>query len=320
MSAPVSTASGPLAQLLGFLETDPRNLSLLSDAAEAALAEGQAETALALLERYEQLASLRPRETNLRGLAFLQLKDYAAAERTLSTLGAEGAADPALRFNRAWCRAMTGDNASALAFLDEATVTALPQAAALQIELQHDSGLFDEAWENAKLHTQRFPNHAGVLSVASVIALDMEEPQFAREAALGAGNQPRALATLGILALGETRNAEAHQLFTRALESDPNSPRAWLGKGLAELSAGAQAEGAEHIRHGAELFKEHWGAGSPPDGPISCSTICQKRASVFENAYALDRNFAETIGSLAVLSVFEGDAASAKRLAEAGAS
>jgi tetratricopeptide (TPR) repeat protein len=305
-----------LERLMTYLAADPRNLTLLGDAAETALSERRADIARDLLERYASIAPLPPKETNLLGMAALDLEDYASASAAFSALHQQSPADPALRFNLAWARAMAKDFDGALNALDEATVKALPQAAMLEIQLLHDRGAFDEAAERARAHVRTHPDHRGLLAAVSVLAMDVDDPTLAAECARRAGDHPDALTTLATLALGEDRDSDALTLFNQALERRDRSPRAWVGKGLAELAAGDHEQAARDIRHGAEMFERHIGSWIAAGWAAIVAGDIEAGRACFDTALELDHNFAETHGSLAVVSVMQGDVESARRLTQ----
>jgi tetratricopeptide (TPR) repeat protein len=309
-------SSGRLERLMGYLASDETNLSLLSDAAEAALHEHKPEMARELLQRYAGLSPLGERETNIAGLAALRLGAFEDAAAHFGALVAAHPDDPSLRFNQAWTLAMLKQFEPALALLDAATARALPQGAMLQVQLMHELGQFDEATLIAREHIALFPEHPGLLAAVSVLAVDVEDMDLARACASKAGDHPDALTTLGILALGEARDDDAAVMFGRALAANASSPRAWIGKGLVELTRGAPGEAALHIERGAVMFDSHIGSWIAAGWAHFLNNNMEAARAAFERALALDHNFAESHGSLAVIALVEGRTADAKRLTE----
>ncbi len=303
-----------LERLLGYLAADPDNAALLVDAAAAALNEGQPQIARDLLARRAALGTFSEGELNLAGLAALQNGAFEEAHDAFARLLDAHPEDPALRFNLAWALAMLKSFPEALALLDEHATTALGQAAALEIQLLHDAGDFDRAQLRAKDHLAHHPDHPGLMAAISVLAVDIEDLALAEACARKGGDLPEALTTLGTLALGDARDAEAAALFQRALQRDPHSPRAWVGKGLTELVDGAYADAAQHIRHGAELFDSHVGSWIAAGWAYLLAQDLTKAREAFERAVELDHNFAESHGSLAVISILEGRADESQRL------
>jgi len=310
---PEPRSRSALTELLGFLRSDPDNLSLISEAATAALAEGRPDTARELLDRRATLAPLPDNDAATLGLALLQLAQVDRARTIFAGLHQRHPEDPSLRFNLAWTKTLTGDLTGASALLDRATMDALPQAAALGVQVLHQQGNFDEAWALAKAQIVRHPQHQGLLAAASVLAVDMEDMSFARECAIRAGDQPDALTTLGTLALSEHENGAALTLFNRALAANSNLPRAWIGKGLAEMAAGKHEAAAVQLKKGAELFGGHVGSWIAAGWAALLSGEQAEAQACFERALALDHNFSESHGSLAVIYILQGRLEEARR-------
>lgn len=309
----VAVRTGRLATLLGYLESDPGNLSLLADTAEAALDEGEADVAASLLERYAGHAPLPPRETNLAGLAAMRRGQYEVAAAFFERLIAGGADDPALRFNLAWATAMKGNLDGALALLDDETARAVAAAAMLRVQILHQHGRFDEAAELARDYVEVHPNYAPLMAAVSVLALDVSDEELAAKCAAAAGGHPDALSTLGTLALGEERATEALEIFERALDGNARAPRAWVGLGLAKLLTGRADTAAGDIDRGAELFGDHLGSWIAAGWAHFVNRDLAASRERFETALRIDPNFAESHGSLAVLDLLEGNAESARQ-------
>jgi tetratricopeptide (TPR) repeat protein len=252
----------------------------------------------------------------LLGVASLELADYASAASAFAHLLAANPDDVALRFNFAWAKAMLKQFDEALETLDEATVQALPQAAMLQIQLMHERGLFDEAATLARAHIERHPHYEGLLAAVSVLALDVEDADLAADCAKRGGDHPDALTTLGTLALGEDRTEEALALFNRVLARREHAPRAWVGKGLAELSSGDSEAAAHDIERGAELFGEHIGSWIAAGWANVIKGDIARGREMFAKALSLDHNFSESHGSLAVVDILEGRVDEARHSAQ----
>lgn len=316
--APAPTADAPdrLNSLLRFLDTDPQNLPLLLDASDAALDANQPDTADELLQRYAALAPLEGRAANLAGLAAMQSGRFDEAAQAFQALFDDGAEDAALRFNLAWSLAMTKDFAGAIAVLDDASARALPQAAMLRVQLLHQLGEFDQAEAAARAYIELFPDHRGLMAAVSVLAIDVEDEDLAARCAAIAGDHPDALTTQGTLALGDDHAVDALGLFERALARNPQSPRAWVGSGLAKLMAGQADAAPADLDRGAELFGTHLGSWIAAGWGYFINGDLETSRRRFETALELDPNFAESHGSLAVLDVLAGRVEEAKRQSE----
>jgi len=313
----VEQARARLERLMGYLERDPTNVSLLGDAIESALKAHDPQRAIDLYERLAAIAPPADALSNLAGVAELQLGRYDAAVARFSTLQARLAHDPALNLNLAYALAMTGAKSEALSYLDQSTTTALASAAALEVELLHDAGEFDQAIAQARLALELHPQDEGLAAIVATLAVDLEDLDLARACASRSSEQPQSLVTLGLLAMGEDRNIEALQLFERARSKDPGSARAWLGTGMAKLTAGQTGDAAADLEHAAELFKDHVGSWIAAGWARIFLKDYAKARAFLEHALALDRNFAECHGSLAVLGALEGQFDEARRLSAA---
>lgn len=307
---------GRLASLLVLLKLDPNNLSLLSDAAEAALQQNEPSVARDLLDRYASQADLSPRERNLRGLALLQSGAFEEAALIFGDLISDGADDAGLRFNRAWCLAKLRQPEAAFDLIGDDDVVALPQAAMLRVHLLHDLGRIDEALSEAKRLVLLHPEHRGLLGAASIVGIDAEDLDFAGQCARAAPGNPDALTSLGTIALAEDRSADAAALFGQALEKDPASPRAIIGVGLGKMLAGQYSQAASDIERGAATFGDHIGSWVAAGWAYIFSGDLAAARRCFETALAIDHNFGETHGSLAVLDLMEGRPDEARREAQ----
>jgi tetratricopeptide (TPR) repeat protein len=311
-------AADPMSQsrldrLLPLLEADPDNLTLLSDAAETALAERRPELAADLLDRYAALAPLPPEASNLAGLAALQTGRF---DRAAEFFGQAGESEGPVRYNLAFALAMQKAFDRALALLDDDLARALPQAAMLQVQILHEQGEFDRAAERARDYVAIHSDYPPLMAVVSVLALDVEDEELAAECAAKGGSHPDALSTLGTLALGDDRATEALELFDRALDRNPAAPRALVGRGLAKLLSGGTATAAVDIDRGAEMFGDHLGSWIAAGWAHFVARDLAAARARFETALAIDPNFAESHGSLAVLDLLEGHAEGARQRSE----
>ena len=306
-SASTRQTTGRLDRLLALLESDPDNVTLLCDGADTALSERRPETAVELLDRAAKLAPLAPPQVNLAGLAAMQLSRFDEAAEHFGSLAGQGVGGGPVRFNLAWCRAMTKDFDDALQWLDEETTQELPQAAMLKIQILHEQGEFDEAGRLARHHLSVHPDHPGLNAAVSVLALDIEDAELAARCAAKAGDHPDALATLGTLALRDDRTDEARSMFDQALARNQGNARAWVGRGLASLVSGEPSAAAGDIDRGAELFGDHLGSWIAAGWAYFVGGDLATSRQRFETALEIDDNFAEAHGSLAVIDILEGE-------------
>ena len=305
-----------LRRLLGFLNQDPANRPLLADAAFAAFDAKLYDLAAQLLDQYEALDALPVKLLNLKGLVALALGDPATAVQVFEALREHDADDPALKFNLAWARAMTGAWRESLDLLDDATLAASPRAPSLKIHVMHHLSLYDDALETGAALADRFPADKALMGALATLALDAEKGDLARAYAQKAGGSPEGRTAQGFLALWDQESNRALTLFDEAIADQPVNPRAWVGKGLGLLVAGQTAEGARAIDRGAEMFGDHIGSWIASGWAHFVRGDNAGARRSFERAMALDANFSECHGGIAATDVIDGRIADAERHCE----
>lgn len=299
-------ASAKLKNYLDFLKQDPDNANLLRDAAAAANEANEPATANELFQRLENIGQLNTEDFNQAGIASMRSGDQARAQRLFGELLNLNPDDAALKFNLAWSLALAKDFVGAQAQLDANVIAVLPQAAMLDLQIRHERGEFDDAANIAAEYLQRHGDYPPLLAAISVLAMDIEDEELARACATKAGDHPDALTTLATLKLGEQDTEEARTMFETALAKNPNSPRAWIGLGLADLASGNSEMATNSLDKGAGIFGDHLGSWIAAGwGHFLAGDLATARER-FETALALDETFGESQGSLAVIEIIEG--------------
>jgi tetratricopeptide (TPR) repeat protein len=299
------SANTKLDQLLGFLESDPNNLHLLLDAIETALAATQLDIAERLVVR---LGEIRPGSFEagyFGGTLAMMKRDFAAATALLSPL-VEAGAPPNARFNLAWSKAMLGNKGEALDLLDAETTGQIASAAMLRMQLLHEAGEFDAASEFGKAAHEQFPDDAGFNAALATLALDLEDTELARLCAARGGEHPEALAATGMLDMLDGDPIAARARFDRSIAIREHNPRAWVGRGLARLAEHDHAAAAGDLDRGAQQFGDQIGSWIAAGWAHYLSGDLDAAEQRFERAFAIDPNFAESHGSLAVIEAARG--------------
>jgi Tfp pilus assembly protein PilF len=312
----VSATAQRVDRLLGFLDADPDNLSLIADAADAALEAGRLDMVSQLLDRHAALAPPPPRLANLAGVAAMRQGRFDAAETLFAEALAAEPGDPALRHNLAWAKAARSDLAGASDLLDETVAAAVPAAAALKVRVLHRLGEVEDALAWGAGFVDRFPGDADLLGALSSAALDAEENELAAAYAERGGEAPDALATLGMLRLDAANPEEAAAFFDRALAVQKDSGRALLGKGLVAMAALEGAEAARHLDRAAGVFGDHVGSWVTAGWAYFLTGDLVRARQRFETALAVDDTFAEAHGGLAVIDVLDKRLDAARRGAQ----
>lgn len=303
----ITAAAARLERLMEFLRGDPDNSALLTDAAETALTAGSPLLARDLLAQRLRKTPATGRERNLEGIIALALNEFEIAREVFARLLENSPGDTALRFNLAWAERKMGQPENALALLDETVTGALPQAALVEVQILHSTGDFDKAIAAARRHIVRHPQCEPLMATVSVLALDVEDSALARACALSGGDHPDALTTRGVLALEQGAPEEALAHFDDAITRESRGARSWIGRGLARLALGEHAAAADDIDKGAEIFGDHLGSYIAAGWAHLIMGDVHGAEARFRKALALDDNFGETHGSLAVVAAIRSD-------------
>jgi tetratricopeptide (TPR) repeat protein len=310
-----TAAAETLDKLIGFLGQDPQNRRLLADAAAAALDARRPDLVEGFLEQYEALDSLSSPLLNIRALAAMAQGRHEDAANAFSTLLAHAPDQPTLRFNLAWAKAMLGDWQAVADLVDADVATVVPRACGLKVQALHHLGLLDEAlaWGEDCIAHQR--GDTELFAALSVAAVDDERMDLAEQYALRAGDTHEGRSTLGMIALAEQRVEDSVAHFDAALIDRPDSARALLGKGLAQLLTGQAGEAAMAMDRSAEVFGDHLGAWISAGWAHFRNGDTATARARFEHALELDQTFAETHGALAVMDILDGDREGGRRRA-----
>ncbi len=308
----IDAASDRLSRLSGFLEQDPENPTLLADTVQAALDANALSLADTLVSR---LRLIRPDAFDgkyLAAVAAMRRNDFSSAAAILRPL-VETDGNPNVRFNLAWCEAMLGNKPVARELLNESTINAIAAAAMLKTQILHEAGDFAAALDAGKAALEIFPDDSGLLAAVATLALDAEDPVLARACAMRAGDHPEALAAAGVLDLQDGHPDIARVLFDRSLSIRTHNPRAWIGRGLTALLAQDVPDAARDIDRGAQQFGDHIGSWIAAGWAHYLAGDIGGARQRFERALAIDPNFAEAQGSLAVVALAEGNKETARR-------
>lgn len=305
-----------LEKLTSYLAADPENPSLLADCADAALAADIPEEALAFFKRLDTIEPLSGGRANAAGIAAMRSGDQQSAQTWFARELDNDPENESLKFNIAWSKALSKDFEGAAELLSDDLTQHLPQAAMLDLQIEHELGNFEEAAEKMVAYLERFPKYPPLAAAASVLAMDTDQHDLARQTAEKGGTHPDALTTLGTLDLGDRKLDEARAQFERALAVRAQNPRAEIGLGLVDLAEGNAVQAAERLDRGAEQFGSHLGTWIAAGWAHFIGGDLVKARERFETALEHDDAFGEAQGSLAVIELLEGDQKAAQRRIE----
>lgn len=309
-------AEARLERLLDYLDQDTDNPALATECAEAALAANRIDLAREILAPFLSRDALDTAGKGLAGIAAMRGGDQETAQRIFAERLIEAPDDAGARFNLAWSQALTNDHHTARETLGDVGDTQLPQAAMLDLQLAHHLGEFEEAEAKIPQYLARFPDYQPLHAAVALLALDMDQPELAREAAQRGGDHPDALAALGTFELGDNNHDAARAMFMRSLATRPHNPRANVGLGLVDLATGKSSEALEHLDRGAEQFGDHLGAWLAAGWAHFLAGNPEAARERFETALRTDDTFGEAQGSLAAMDAISGNFEAAKHRLE----
>lgn len=308
--------------LEGYLRSDPGNTSLLVDAFEAALrcAEwGQAAFHL----RHGQALAPQDAGWDLReGDFWLAQSQFDRAKGVLEPLVAlrdppPGFPDVVLHnltyidfheHNYAACVARMAARFETVPIAQIEEKPASPQLQHLWLRALHRVGELQRAidWTRAQAKAgQLSPEAAGI---ASLIALDAGDVMSARtwsdtaiRDADALGKPIEALVTQASLALAARDGPRAQALASSALQLNPDDGRAWSARAFADLLSGELDIARAHFSKALATMPEHIGTWHGQGWTQLLIHDLDAAQRSFGAALALDRNFAESHGGLAVV-------------------
>ena len=300
-----------LQRLSAFLAQDPGNTELACEVFDLHFTAGNFSDARNVLDALPDEArhhvGVRFRQARLDLVA----GDYAQAERTLTELAASGHDGPAIAHDIAFAQLCQRNLEAAHASIETA-VDRHGETPALRI-LQARVALMRkdyEAAQGALTHALRLdPHDATAHGLRALAWLDAgDEAQAARTADACLAQHPdqhEALLAAGTAALwrGEAERSAAH--YTRALERFPNSGRALSGMAQCRMAAG-DLEGARALLERAVVaMPDHIGTWHALGWIQLLSGDLDLAENSYTEALALDRNFAESHGGLAVVALLD---------------
>ena len=292
-----------------YRTADPDNAALLIALSDLYHRAGRFEDALRCLERclagHRNHAAARSR---LAGV-MISMHRFADAEQALRDVLAEAGPDAALLHNLGVTLCHQRRWPEALAVLRQAQQLGLDRGENLAYVTYclHNLGDLAGAIESCRHWLSRHPSAAaeGYLAI-----LEMDDGNMLaahqRAAALLA-RQPENVDAALVEAMWMTEQQEidsARACFERIVQAQPENPRGWLGVGLANLYLEQNAAAIEALQTAYRHMPGNVGALTTLAWARFVSRDLAAAEQTFREAIALDRNFGEAHGGLAITLVF----------------
>jgi Tfp pilus assembly protein PilF len=311
MPTTISAPAAELERIERYLASDPGNTLLLVKALDLCLALGHIDAARRYADAALLLSPGDPLIQNRHGNVLIAQGKLEEAAQVFEAL-LQQTADASIAFNLAFVRYRQGRHAPARDALQpymQAGDVSAP-AVTLFVRILHHLGDFAAARELVQRQMPRCGADAEFLAAASLLLFDdgqLQEAQRLSSAALASGARPlEALVVAGSLALGRDDASTATALLKEALAISPADGRSWAGLGMASLLNGDTVLAKEQLERAAANLPMHIGT-------LHALGWCQivrgelaDAQQTFHKALALDRNFGESHGGLAVVHALQG--------------
>lgn len=328
MQADHTTLQDAMAQLArteGYLQSDPGNTDLLARAIDQGLAAGALEQALGHVREAMARYPGDPFFSYRHAHVLFALKQWSEAAAIYAAL-LEQHADVNIASSLAQCQVQLGSHQQALAVLapwlaDEALAATLDAAGATAVvRALHHTGAPEQATAFAAVHQQRLAGHAAFLGAASLAWLDQGELAQAGEwsaAALALDPEAaEALVARATIALSKADSAAAIAGFQQVLARHPGEGRSWSGLGMASLLEREIGAAAGQLEQALVYMPGHIGTWHALGWCKLFSKDLDGAEAAFASAMALDRNFGESHGAVAVVAALKGQRAVAEAAIE----
>lgn len=316
-----------LERLQVFLRTDPANANLALDAAAMARELGnlkaEGEILAAIAARHSDNAEIG----HALGINALQQRDFRGAAVCFEALLASGHDHPAIRYNLAFAQFHAGNPQAAvqaLASFTDADWEQLPQAHKLFAQAAHH--IDEDGLSRTISHLQQYlaikPDDAEAHGLLALALFDddlIEEAEQRIQATLQREpKEPNALLAQGGLALERQDHRLASESFQSVLQRRPSNGRAWSGLGFAHMLNLDFPASHEAFAKAVEFMPDHIGTWHGLAWLQMMNNDLAGAQHSLDKAMALDRNFGDTHGSMAVIAAIQGRTDDAKRMARRG--
>ncbi|MEH6461582.1 tetratricopeptide repeat protein [Chitinimonas sp. JJ19] len=316
-----SSDTDKLARFLGYLEQDPDNIQLLLDTAELCFSAGDLAQGEALLDQGLAKWPAHPALAHRRALLCLQQNDPTTALALLNSLQGMGHAAPGLAYNLAYAKYQTQDFSGALAHLTQLSadeLAQLPHALHLWVLSLHQLGQLPAARAKAEQALAQRPEDAEMAGMLSLVCLDDNDAaaclRWGRYSLDHLPDQLHALIATGSVDIVESGPDVAIPKLQRALALAPKAGRAWSALALAYFYQRQFAEAEQAFEQAVHHMPEHIGTWHAYGWLHLLQGRLDQAETCFRQALALDRNFGESYGGLAVVAHLKGQQAEADPL------
>lgn len=308
----ISPEQSRLNRLLDFLKQDPSNQTLLLDAISLAIEVRDIVSAQQLIKHIDSYAIDDPQVYAQATHLLLQMGQYAAAGGFGDKAIDGGITHPAVFFNTAFGHFYSGDYVDAAKLLAHLSSEADCPASVLILHARalHHQELTEEAEPLAHRARQQEPDNLEARGLLALLQYENDNNSTALHTAHETlAEDPNQLDALIACASAnfEQGNLEAsRKAWLHTVEAHPDCGRAWSGLALLEFNELEFMQAEEHLKIAIQFMPDHIGTWHLLAWIyiLRDDSIAARKA--LDKSYALDRNFGETHGGLAIVDVMDG--------------
>jgi tetratricopeptide (TPR) repeat protein len=298
-----------IEKIASFLRRDPENPRLLLCMIDLELEAGHIEDAQTWAER---ASTLYPQDRRIQlQLAKIYISDQRPeeAEAILKEMLESGYAPALSHLASIYLLTRRYQEAEDLHVRYAEAFLTSPQARVLRIRWLHHLGRVGEALVLARAHLAENQSDLETMGLAALLELDdgngAEAERLANAALVGYPDNLPALVTLGMAMIGHGDTLRARTLFESAIAVKSDDGRSWLGMALVNLHSQEFDQAIDSLRRTVQYMPTHPGSWLALGWCQLIRDQIDAAEDSFGRAFALDRNFAEANGSLAVILVLK---------------
>jgi tetratricopeptide (TPR) repeat protein len=318
MSYDPSSPEGRLARLIGFIEHDPDNQALLVDALTLAIELKQEQESSRLIEHVGTLAAASPVAYAYAAHLSLKLSRFSDAGDLGDRAIAGGVNHPSVIYNAALGHYYTGD-------FERAALLLKPMADAdegsrdvinVLIRSLHQLERTEEAQPYAERACRAFPDDVRLRGLLALIQYENDDNTSAllnaQEVLSQDPDQLEALIACASAHFEEGSVQPSRKAWLHAVEVHPECGRAWSGLAQLEFHELEFEQAEVHLKEAVGFMPDHIGTWHLLAWIYILKSDSKQARQALEASYALDRNFGETHGGIAVVDAMDGETEKAR--------
>ncbi|WP_144394459.1 tetratricopeptide repeat protein [Pleionea sediminis] len=301
-----------------FAQSDPDNISLANDLLNACIAAGELDKGIELASNMPTSVRQDPKVAFAVGMLSMAKGNYEQAVSSFQITYNSHPENVAVSYNYAYALFASHEfeKASKTLLLVENQWRVLPTLKLLLARCLHYLGELKTAIQHIEALVQVEPTNWEAKGLLSLLLLDDGQYEAADQVAnevLGNDDKQLDASIARSSALISMKDiASANDAVTKALEAHPTVGRLWSSKGQLDMLSLDFQKAISSLHQATKHMPDHIGTWHLLGWTQMMTDDLKSARGSFDKALQLNRNFGDTHGGLAVLSVFEGNLDSAK--------